>query len=77
MKSSLNTEKILNSLYLFLFLKDQRITDINYWKKELEDKLNDVYNEIDSSEVYKKRIEKQLEFLQEPLHIAQTCLANR
>ncbi len=59
------------------WIQDQRLADITYWKKELEDKLNGVYNEIDSAEVFKKRIEKNLEFLQEPLHIAQTCLANR
>lgn len=55
----------------------QRIADINYWKGELERKLDDVYKEVDSLEVYKKRVEKAIESVQEPLHIAQTNLANR
>lgn len=28
-------------------------------------------------EAYKRRVEKAIESIQEPLHIAQTCLANR
>ena len=53
------------------------MNDIKYWKGELEKKLDDVYKEIDSLEVYKKRIEKAIDAVQEPLHIAQTSLANR
>ena len=36
-----------------------------------------IVKEIDSLEVYKKRIEKAIDAVQEPLHIAQTSLANR
>ena len=57
--------------------EDQRQNDIKYWKGELEKKLDDVYKEIDSLEVYKKRIEKAIDAVQEPLHIAHTSLANR
>jgi len=56
---------------------DQRLNDIKYWKGELESKLDGLYKEIDSLEVYKKRVEKAIDAVQEPLHIAQTCLANR
>ena len=53
------------------------MNDINYWKGELEQKLDDLYKETDALEVYKKRVEKAIDAVQEPLHIAQTSLANR
>lgn len=56
---------------------DQRLKDITYWKEELESKLDGVFREIDSLEAYKRRVERAIESIQEPLHIAQTCLANR
>jgi len=56
---------------------DQRLNDIKYWKEELEVKLDDVFHEIEALEEYRKRVEKVIESIQEPLHIAQTCLANR
>lgn len=56
---------------------DQRLKDIKYWKEELESKLDGVFKEIDSLEAYKRRVERAIESIQEPLHIAQTCLANR
>ncbi|CAF0748814.1 unnamed protein product [Brachionus calyciflorus] len=56
---------------------DQRLNDVKYWKKELEGKLDDIFREIDVLEAYKRRVEKAIEAIQEPLHIAQSCLANR
>ncbi|KAK3084862.1 hypothetical protein FSP39_020366 [Pinctada imbricata] len=56
---------------------EQRITDIKYWKKELDDKLNELATEIDSLTAFKARVEKALEATAEPLHIARGCLANR
>ena len=56
---------------------DQRLADIKYWKEELEKKLDDIYKETDTLLAYKKRVENAIESIQEPLHIAQTCLANR
>ncbi len=56
---------------------DQRVRDVNYWKEELEGKLDGTFHEIDALEAYKKRVEKAIESIQEPLHIAQMCLANR
>jgi len=56
---------------------DQRIVDIKYWKAELEQKLDGIYKEIDTLECYKTRVEKAIESVQEPLHIAETSLANR
>ena len=62
---------------IYLIKLDQRLKDITYWKQELEDKLDGVFKEIDSLEAYKRRVERAIESIQEPLHIAQTCLANR
>merc|ERR1711971_973091 len=56
---------------------DQRINDITYWKKELDDKLNELKTEIDSLIAFKTRVEKALQATEEPLHIARQCLANR
>jgi len=56
---------------------DQRLNDIKYWKEELEKKLDDIFYEIDNLEAYKVRVEKAIQSIQEPLHTAQTCLANR
>jgi hypothetical protein len=43
----------------------------------LEQKLDGIYKEIDTLECYKTRLEKAIESVQEPLHIAETSLANR
>lgn len=56
---------------------EQRLDDIKYWKKELDDKLNDLAVEIDNLGAFKTRVEKALEATAEPLHIARQCLANR
>ncbi|RNA34799.1 Tektin-1 [Brachionus plicatilis] len=56
---------------------DQRLNDVKYWKNELESKLDGIFKEIDVLEAFKRRVEKAIEAVQEPLHIAQTCLANR
>lgn len=56
---------------------DQRLNDIKYWKEELEKKLDDIFYEVDNLEAYKVRLEKAIASIEEPLHTAQTCLANR
>jgi tektin-1 len=56
---------------------DQRLGDIKYWKEEVEQSLDNIFHEIDTLEAYKTRVEKAIESIQDPLHIAQTCLANR
>ncbi|ESO95487.1 hypothetical protein LOTGIDRAFT_203870 [Lottia gigantea] len=55
----------------------QRLDDIRYWKKELDDKLEGITTEVDNLLAFKNRVEKALEATDEPLHIAQRCLANR
>ena len=50
---------------------------LNIGKKNLKKKLDEVFYEIDNLEAYKVRVEKAIASIQEPLHTAQTCLANR
>ncbi|XP_029469977.1 tektin-1 [Rhinatrema bivittatum] len=56
---------------------EQRIEEIQFWKKELDDKLEDIVNEINVLLAFKVRLEKALESCKEPLNIAQQCLLNR
>lgn len=56
---------------------DQRLDDIKYWEKEVNDKLDGIKNEIDALAAYEARIAKSIEACKEPLHIAQQCLINR
>lgn len=70
-KTTFKTQRDVNKKF------DQRIFDIDYWKKELDDKLDGLSKEIDSLLAFKTRIEKAREACKEPLHIARQCLANR
>ncbi|XP_064424940.1 tektin-1 [Latimeria chalumnae] len=56
---------------------DQRIENINYWRQELDRKLDELVNETEVLLVYKRRLEKALESCEEPLRISQQCLINR
>ncbi|BFZ04720.1 hypothetical protein BsWGS_07759 [Bradybaena similaris] len=56
---------------------EQRLDDIRYWKKELDDKLDGLVKEIDNLVAFKQRVDKALQATEEPLHIARMCLANR
>ncbi|XP_066269295.1 tektin-1-like isoform X1 [Branchiostoma lanceolatum] len=56
---------------------EQRIDDVDFWKSELDRKLEEITNETDTMLEYKTRLEKGIEACEEPLRIAQTCLANR
>ncbi|VDQ00694.1 unnamed protein product [Trichobilharzia regenti] len=57
--------------------KNQRIKDIQYWKSEVNKKLQDVTEETDVLDEYFIRLKKTLEATEEPLHIAQQCLLSR
>ena len=61
----------------FIFLTEQRLNDIRFWKKELDDKLKGLSEEIDNLLAFKQRVDKALQATEEPLHIARMCLANR
>lgn len=56
---------------------EQRLEEIQFWKKELDDKLEDTVNDIEQLLAYKIRLEKALESCLEPLSIAQQCLVER
>ncbi|XP_010338053.3 tektin-1 [Saimiri boliviensis] len=56
---------------------EQRLEEVRFWKKELDDKLEQLVNETDDLLIYKIRLEKALESLKEPLHITEMCLAYR
>jgi len=55
----------------------QRLDDVRFWKKELDDKLDGLRKENEMLEAYKVRVEKAIEAAAEPLTIATNCLANR
>jgi len=55
----------------------QRLDDIRFWKKELDDKLDALRKENEMLDAYRVRVEKALEAAAESLTIATNCLANR
>ena len=61
----------------YVCFTDQRIDDIKFWQKEVDDKLDGIKKEIDALGAFQARIDKAIESCKEPLHIAQQCLANR
>ena len=56
---------------------DQRLDDVRFWEKEVDDKLAAVKAETDALDMYRNRLNAAIEAYQEPLRIAQLCLANR
>lgn len=54
-----------------------RIVDINFWKKELENETDAMITEIARLNENKRVAEKALAETENPLHIAQECLYNR
>jgi tektin-1 len=53
------------------------LKEIEYWQKEVDDKLDGIKVETENLAAFHTRIEKAIEACKEPLHIAQECLANR
>ncbi|XP_075847876.1 tektin-1 isoform X1 [Microtus pennsylvanicus] len=56
---------------------EQRLEEVKFWKKELDDKLEQLVHQTDDLLIYKVRLEKALESFKEPLHITERCLAYR
>nr|XP_019599345.1 PREDICTED: tektin-1 [Rhinolophus sinicus] len=56
---------------------EQRLEEVRFWKKELDDKLEQLVYVTEDLLTYQTRLEKALESLKEPLHITQTCLEYR
>ncbi|XP_021032986.1 tektin-1 [Mus caroli] len=56
---------------------EQRLEEVRFWKKELDDKLEQLVNQTDDLLTYKIRLERSLESYKEPLHITEKCLEYR
>jgi tektin-1 len=60
-----------------LCASEQRLEEVRFWKKELDDKLEQLVNQTDDLLTYKTRLERSLESYKEPLHITEKCLEYR
>ncbi|XP_006100718.1 tektin-1 [Myotis lucifugus] len=56
---------------------EQRLEEVKFWKKELDDKLEQLVYATEDLLAYQTRLRKALESLKEPLHITQRCLEYR
>ncbi|KAM7068870.1 tektin-1 isoform 2-T4 [Molossus nigricans] len=56
---------------------EQRLEEVRFWKKELDDKLEQLVYVTEDLLTYQIRLQKALESLKELLHITQTCLEYR
>lgn len=61
----------------FFLFSDQRIKDVQFLKKELERKLEEIILEIDALTVLQSRVVKALEACREPLKVTVLCLEER
>jgi len=60
-----------------LVSSDQRLDDVRFWEKEVDDKLSALKQETDALDMFRNRLQAAVEAYEEPLRIAQLCLANR
>lgn len=60
-----------------LCASEQRLEEVRFWKKELDDKLEQLVHETKNLLIYQTRLEKALESFKEPLHITEKCLEYR
>lgn len=56
---------------------EQRLDEIKFWKKELDDKLDQLLKETEALFTFKTRLEKAIEKYQEPLYIIHKCIEYR
>lgn len=56
---------------------EQRLEEVRFWKKELDDKLGELVCTTEDLLTYRTRLENALESLKEPLRITQMCLEYR
>ena len=56
---------------------DQRLDDVRYWEKEVDEKLAALKGETEALDMYRNRLNLAIEAYEEPLRIAQLCLVNR
>lgn len=55
----------------------ERLTDVTFWRNELNTEMEKIQSEISVLQEAKKKTGKALEDLEGPLHVAQECLYNR
>lgn len=58
-------------------ISDQRVRDIQFLRKELELKLEEIILEIDALLVLQSRVMKALEACKEPMRVTVLCLEER
>uniref|UniRef100_A0A8C0DP22 Tektin n=1 Tax=Balaenoptera musculus TaxID=9771 RepID=A0A8C0DP22_BALMU len=58
-------------------LREQRLEEVRFWKKELDGKLEQLVHATENLLIYQTRLEKALESFKEPLHITEKCLEYR
>lgn len=63
--------------YASLCATEQRLEEVRFWKKELDDKLEQLVCTTEDLLTYQTRLQNALESLKEPLHITQMCLEYR
>lgn len=56
---------------------DQRLTDVKFWKQELDRQYQETADEIEQMLKYKQRLEEALDATETPLMITKACLQNR
>jgi len=56
---------------------DQRLSDVSFWKQELDRQFKETDEEIESMLSYKNRLETALAATEDPLMVTKTCLMNR
>lgn len=64
-------------MVFFFCCSDQRVRDIQFLKKELELKLEEIIVEIDVLIALQSRVGKALEACKEPLRVTVVCLEER
>ncbi len=56
---------------------EQRIQDIKFWRQELDQKFEEMVQEIETLIIYKSRVERALESCSEPFQVTLQCLTER
>ncbi len=56
---------------------EQRIQDIKFWRQELDQKFEEMVQEIETLIIYKSRVERALESCFEPFQVTLQCLTER
>lgn len=56
---------------------EQRIQDIKFWRQELDQKFEEMVQEIETLIIYKSRVERALESCSEPFQVTFQCLTER